>query len=123
MSASRELDANERLLCGVGSLVPFVPGRALSSGGELVERAALLTGRSVEEVRVLQRVARHLSPTDATQVEEMVRQAARSRRLTEEEIALLKRLAAQLKEPLQAVEAISRKRGPTIRVTAACLAR
>jgi hypothetical protein len=98
----RELNADERLLCGVGSLVPFVPGRALSSGGAVVERAALLTGRSVEEVRVLQRVARHLSPEDATQVEEMVRQAARGRTLSEEEIALLKRLAAQLEEPLQA---------------------
>jgi hypothetical protein len=98
----RELDADERLLCGVGALVPFVPGRALSSGGELVERAALLTGRSVEEVRVLQRVARHLSPADATQVEELVRQAARGRKLTEEEIALLRRLAAQLEEPLLA---------------------
>jgi len=98
----RELDANERLLCAVGSLVPFVPGRALSTGGELVERAALLTGRSVEEVRVLQRVARHLSPGDATHVEELVRQAARGRKLTEEEIALLKRLAGQLEEPLLA---------------------
>jgi hypothetical protein len=98
----RALDDNERLLCAVGSLVPFVPGRALSSGGELAERAALLTGRSVEEVQVLQRVARHLSPADATHVEEMVRQAARGRRLTEEEIALLKRLAAQLEEPLLA---------------------
>jgi hypothetical protein len=98
----RELDANERLLCGVGALVPFVPGRALSSGGELVERAALLTGRSVEEVRVLQRVARHLSPADATQVDGLVRQAARGRKLSEEEIAFLKRLAAQLEEPLLA---------------------
>ncbi len=35
-------------------------------------------------------------------MEELVRQAARGRRLTEEEIALLKRLAAELEEPLLA---------------------
>jgi hypothetical protein len=107
----RELDANERLLCGVGSLVPFVPGRALSSGGELVERAALLTGRSVEEVQVLQRVARHLSPADAAQVETLVRQAARGRQLTAQEIAFLKRLAAQLEAPLLAAADTLRRGG------------
>jgi hypothetical protein len=107
----RELDANERLLCGVGALVPYVPGRALSSGGELAERAALLTGRSVEEVQVLQRVARHLSPTDASQVEVLVRQAARGRQLTEEEIAFLKRLAAQLEAPLLAAADTLRRGG------------
>ncbi|HEX8698457.1 MAG TPA: pre-toxin TG domain-containing protein, partial [Myxococcaceae bacterium] len=107
----RELDANERLLCGVGALVPFVPGRALSHGGELAERAALLTGRSVEEVRVLQRVALHLSPADATQVEGLVRQAARGRKLSEEEIAFLRRLAGQLEEPLRAAATTLRRGG------------
>ncbi len=61
----RELSANERMLCGLGMLVPFVPGRALSSGGEVLKRTALVTGRSLEEVRVLQRVATHLLPADA----------------------------------------------------------
>ena len=107
----RELDANERLLCGVGALVPYVPGRALSSGGELVERAALLTGRSMAEVHVLQRVARHLSPEDASQVEELVRQAARGRKLSEEEIAFLRRLAGQLEEPLRAAANTLRRGG------------
>ncbi len=107
----RELDANERLLCGVGSLVPFVPGRALSSGGELVERAALLTGRSVEEVQVLQRVARHLSPAEAADVDVLVRQAARGRQLTEEEIAFLKRLAGRLEAPLLAAADTLRRGG------------
>jgi hypothetical protein len=107
----RELDADERLLCGVGALVPFVPGRALSSGGELVERAALLTGRSVAEVRVLQQVARHLSPADASQVETLVRQAARGRQLTEQEIAFLRRLAGQLEAPLRAAADTLRRGG------------
>ncbi|MDY7225139.1 hypothetical protein [Hyalangium rubrum] len=105
----RELDANERLLCAVGVLVPFVPGRALSGGGELLERAALLTGRSLDEVRVLQRVASHLSPAEAAQVETLVRQAARGQRLSEEDVAFLRRVAAGLEAPLrEAAEALRR---------------
>jgi hypothetical protein len=107
----RELDVNERLLCGVGALVPFVPGRALSSGGELVERAALMTGRSVEEIRVLQRVASHLSPADATQVEVLVRQAARGGQLSAEDVTFLQRVAAGLEEPLLAAANTLRRGG------------
>ncbi|MDY7227743.1 pre-toxin TG domain-containing protein [Hyalangium rubrum] len=96
----RKLEPEERLLSGVAVLVPFVPGRALSGGGEWVERAALVTGRSLEEVRVLQRVASHLSPADASQVEVLVRQAAAGRRLSEEDVAFLRRVAAGLEKPL-----------------------
>jgi hypothetical protein len=96
----RELNVNERLLCAVGVLIPFLPGRALSEGGELVERAALVTGRSMEEIRVLQRVASHLSPADAAQVEALLRHAARGGRLSEEEVTFLRRVAMGLEQPL-----------------------
>jgi hypothetical protein len=96
----RELDANERLLCGIGVLVPFVPGRALSSGGEVLERTALVTGRSLEEVRVLRRVASHLLPADAAQVEELVRHAAKGGQLSEQDVLFLRRVATRLEQPL-----------------------
>jgi len=96
----RELEVNDRLLCGVGVLLPLVPGRALSGGGELLERTALVTGRNLEEMRVLQRVAAHLSPEDAAQVEELLRKAAKGERLSEEEVAFLRRVAAGLEKPL-----------------------
>ncbi len=96
----RELSANERMLCGLGMLVPFVPGRALSSGGEVLERTALVTGRSLEEVRVLQRVATHLLPADAARVEELVRHAARGGQLNEQDVLFLQRVAARLEQPL-----------------------
>jgi hypothetical protein len=96
----RELSKDERLLCGIGVLVPFVPGRALSSGGEVLERTALITGRSMEEMRVLHRVATHLLPEDAARVEELVRHAARGGQLSEQDVLFLQRVAARLEQPL-----------------------
>jgi hypothetical protein len=95
----RKLDGNERLLCGVATLVPFVSGQALS-GARLVDRAALMTGRSLEEIRVLQRVASHLRPEEAAHVDGLMRRVARGGQLTEEEVAFLKRVAAGLERPL-----------------------
>ena len=95
----RELDANDRLLCGVATLLPFVSGRALS-GAEWVDRAALVTGRSLEEIRVLQRVASHLRPEEAAHVDGLMRRVARGGQLSEEEVAFLKRVAAGLEKPL-----------------------
>jgi hypothetical protein len=107
----RELDVNERLLCAVGVLIPLVPGRALAEGGEVLERAALMTGRSLEEIRVLQRVASHLSPEDAERVEALLRQAAKGGRLSEEEVAFLRRVAAGLERPLLEAAATLRRGG------------
>lgn len=105
----RELEANDRLLCAIGVLLPLVPGRALAGGGELVERTALATGRSLEELRVLQRVAAHLSPEEATQVEALLRRAVKGERLEEEEVAFLRRVAAGLEKPLlQAADTLRR---------------
>lgn len=95
----RELSPEERLLYGVATLVPFVTGRALSGAGR-VERAALVTGRSLEEIRVLQRVVSYLRPEDAAHVEGLMRRLARGGNLSDEEVAFLKRVAAGLERPL-----------------------
>jgi Pre-toxin TG len=106
----RELDANERLLCGVAVLVPFVSGQVLAGAGK-VERAALVTGRSLEEVRVLQRVATHLRPEEAAQVDRLMRQVSRGGHLAEEDVAFLKRVAAGLEKPLTEAAEILRRGG------------
>jgi hypothetical protein len=106
----RKLDANERLLCGVATLVPFVSGQALS-GAKLVERAALVTGRSLEEIRVLQRVASHLRPEEAAHVDGLMRRVARGGQLSEEEVVFLKKVAAGLKRPLLEVADTLRRGG------------
>jgi hypothetical protein len=54
----------------------------------------------MEEMRVLQRVASHLRPADAAQVEALLRQAAKGGRLSEEEVAFLRRVATGLEKPL-----------------------
>jgi hypothetical protein len=95
----RKLDANERLLFGVATLLPFVSGQALS-GAMLVDRVALMTGRSLEEIRVLQRVASYLRPEDAAHVDGLMRRMARGGQLAEEEVAFLKRVARGLERPL-----------------------
>jgi hypothetical protein len=104
----RKLDADERLLCGVAMLLPLVPGRA-PAGAELGERLALTTGRSLDEVRVLQRVASHMSPADAGQVDVLMRQVSRGGTLSEEDVAFLRRVAAGLERPLaEAAETLRR---------------
>jgi hypothetical protein len=84
----RKLRKEEKLLAAVGVLLPFVSGRTLA-GAELVERTAVLTGRGLEEVRVLQRVASHLSPKEAQEVDRMLRAAAKGERLVEGDVELL----------------------------------
>ncbi|WP_224249751.1 hypothetical protein [Hyalangium gracile] len=107
----RELNANERLLCALGVLLPLASGRALAEGGEVLERTALLTGRSLEEIRVLQRVASHLSPQDAAKIENLLSQAAKGGRLSEEEVAFLRRVAMGLEKPLLKAASTLRRGG------------
>ncbi len=95
----RKLEPAERLLYGVAVLLPFVSGQTLA-GAEMVERAALVTGRSLDEVRVLQRVATHLQSQEASQISTLMRQVSRGGKLSEEDVAFLRRVAAGLEKPL-----------------------
>ena len=106
----RELDSTERLLCGVAVLLPFVSGQVLS-GAERVERAALVTGRSLEEVRVLQRIATHLRPEEAAQVSGLMRQLSHGGKLGEQDVAFLRRVAAGLEKPLAEAADVLRRGG------------
>ncbi len=106
----RKLDANERLLCGVAVLVPFVSGQMLS-GAEKVERAALVTGRSLEEIRVLQRVATHLRPEEAKRIDVLMRRVARGGHLAEEDVTFLRRVAVGLERPLLEAADVLRRGG------------
>jgi hypothetical protein len=108
--AGRKLEPEERLLCGVAVLLPFVSGQTLA-GAEMVERAALVTGRSLDEVRVLQRVATHLQPADATQVSILMRQVSRGGKLSDEDVAFLRRVAAGLEKPLAEAAGTLRRGG------------
>ncbi|HVG63308.1 MAG TPA: hypothetical protein VNA24_32385 [Hyalangium sp.] len=95
----RKLRREEEFLAAVGVLLPFVSGRSLS-GADLIERAAVLTGRGLEEVRVLQRVASHLSPEDAQAINRMLRAAAKGERMVQSDVELLHRIAQKLERPL-----------------------
>jgi hypothetical protein len=106
----RKLRKEEKLLAAVGVLLPFVSGSSLA-GAELVERAAVLTGRGLEEVRVLQRVASHLSPKDAEEIDRMLRAAAKGQRLMEGDVELLQRIAQKLERPLSEAADTLRKGG------------
>ncbi|PTL76575.1 hypothetical protein [Vitiosangium sp. GDMCC 1.1324] len=96
------LSRNERLVCALGVLVPFVAGTVLlKAGGDGAERLALLTGRSLDEVEVLSRVASHLSPADAKEVERLLAEVSRGHTFTEEELRFLNRVAHGLEAPLR----------------------
>ncbi|WNG40325.1 hypothetical protein F0U61_46555 [Archangium violaceum] len=93
----------ERFIHVLGVLLPFANGKLLKEGGEAaLQRVALVTGRSLDEVRVLSRVASHLSPEDVKEIERVLQQAAdRGGTLTEAELAFLGRVAGTLEQPLR----------------------
>ncbi|MFL5355771.1 hypothetical protein, partial [Archangium sp.] len=95
------LTRNERVLCALGVLLPFVSGAVLMKAGEDAERLALLTGRGLDEVAVLSRVASHLTPGDAKEVERLLAAASRGHTFTEEELRFLERVARGLEAPLR----------------------
>jgi hypothetical protein len=96
------LTRNERLVCALGVLLPFVAGSVLiRSGDEGAEQLALLTGRSLDEVRVLSRVASHLSPGDVKEIERLMAAASRGHTFSQEELQFLQRVAHGLEAPLR----------------------
>ncbi|RKH02609.1 hypothetical protein D7V97_27680 [Corallococcus sp. CA053C] len=94
------LSDGERLLCAVSVALPVVSGRLLAEGAQGVERAALLTGRSLREVQVLQRVVQHLSPQEAQQIRQVLRAAGRGEAVSAEDVAKLRAVAKRLEGPL-----------------------
>ncbi|WP_147333046.1 pre-toxin TG domain-containing protein [Archangium gephyra] len=96
------LTRTERVVCALAVLLPFVAGAVLIRGGdEGADQLALLTGRSLDEVRVLSRVASHLSPADAKEIERLMAAASRGHTFTEEEWQFLQRVARGLEAPLR----------------------
>ncbi|WP_147446659.1 hypothetical protein [Corallococcus sp. CA047B] len=94
------LTDGERLLCAVSVALPVVSGRLLSEGAQGAERVALLTGRSLQEVQVLQRVVQHLSPQEAQEIRRVLRAAARGDAVSAEDVAKLQAVAKRLESPL-----------------------
>jgi hypothetical protein len=105
------LSKPERFIHVLGVVLPFANGKLLTQGGDAVfSRVALVTGRSMEEVQVLSRVASHLSAEDVTELEFLLKRAAdRGGTLTDEELTFLHRVAGKLEKPIgEAVEALRR---------------
>ena len=94
------LTDGERLLCAVSVALPVVSGRLLSEGAQGAERVALLTGRSLREVQVLQRVVQHLSPQEAQELRQVLRAAGRGEAVSAEDVERLRALAKRLEAPL-----------------------
>ena len=107
----------ERFIHALGVVLPFANGKLLKQGGEAVlERVALLTGKSLDEVRVLSRVASHLSAGDVRELERLLQRAAdRGGILSDEELAFLNRLAGRLEKPLrEAADTLRRGEKPPL---------
>ncbi|MCP3135931.1 hypothetical protein [Pyxidicoccus xibeiensis] len=98
----RELSAEDRLLCSVAVLLPVVSGSALSATLD-TSRAALLTGRGLREVQVLQRVVQHLAPGEAERVHRLLRRAGKGEKVPPEELRWLHALTQRLQGPLAEV--------------------
>jgi hypothetical protein len=96
------LSPTERLVHAVGVLLPFVSGKLLKEAGEEgLQQLAVLTGRGLDEVRVLSSVASHLSPGDAKEVERLLAAASKGHSFSEEEVQFLQRVARGLEAPLR----------------------
>ena len=107
----RQLDDEERIVTAFCVLVPFA---GLASAGESLpglERMALLTGHSLEEVQVLSRVASRFSPSEVEDVERILRGVSSGRRVTAEELERLNQIAHGMEQPLLALADAVRKGG------------
>ncbi len=104
------LSEPERFLSLLAGVLPFVNGKLLAEGGEAtLGRVALLTGRSLDEVQVLSRVASHLAPEDVRELERLMHGASAGRAFTQEELEFLHRVARRLETPLrEAAESLRR---------------
>jgi OmpA-OmpF porin, OOP family len=103
----RPLSTGERWMYAAGALLPFVGGAVLTKTGKALERQGLLAGRSVQEVRVLARVAEHLSPEDLRAIEKVLERVGETGELAMEEVQLLEQIAQKLREPLaEAMKAV-----------------
>jgi hypothetical protein len=94
------LSPPERTLHAVGVLLPFVGGSLLSKGDD-VSHLALRTGRGLDEVRVLSRVASHLSPLEVREIERLLASASSGHSFSAEELHFLQRVARGLEAPLR----------------------
>ncbi|WNG57781.1 hypothetical protein F0U59_25735 [Archangium gephyra] len=72
---------------------------------EILERLGLVTGRNINELQVLSRVATHYSPKEAEEVRRLMSKAAKGENFTEEEFLFLERVAKGLDESLSAASA------------------
>ncbi|WP_257461603.1 pre-toxin TG domain-containing protein [Archangium lipolyticum] len=111
------LSDTERLIHVLGVVLPFANGKLLKEGGETaLERVALVTGRSLHEVRVLSRVASQLSAQDVKEIERILQRAAdRGGTLADEELAFLRKVAGKLEKPLdEATAALRRGQKPPL---------
>ncbi|WP_257453277.1 hypothetical protein [Archangium lipolyticum] len=104
------LSESERFISLFGVLLPLANGRLLKEGGDAaLQRVAFVTGRSLDEVQVLSRVAAHLGPEDVHEIERLLRAASAGRSFTQEELEFLNRVARGLDTPLrEASEALRR---------------
>jgi len=108
--SGQQLEAEERLLLGLCVLLPFIPA-VVARSGQTLERLALLSGRSLEEVNVLARVAAHFSPAEAAELEALLGEVARGRHLTAAELARLEHMAQGFAEPLARLGEVVRRGG------------
>jgi len=105
------LSESERFISLLGVLLPFANGKSLKEGGEAaLGRVALVTGKSLDEVQVLSRVASHLGPENVREIERLLHSASSAGRpFTPEELEFLNRVARRLETPLrEAAEVLHR---------------
>jgi hypothetical protein len=83
-------------------------GPTARAATKILERLGLVTGRNLDGVQVLSRVASHFSPQEAKEVERLMAKASKGHDFTEEELRFLDRVASGLDESLHAAAESSR---------------
>lgn len=113
-----KLSGGERALAGIALFVPFVPASALRGGddvaGAMIDLATA-SGRSIDEVEDVFRVAGNLSQADAKHIDRIMEAVGNNKKLSEADLDILDDIALKLKAPLEEV-AEARKAGEALRV-------
>jgi hypothetical protein len=110
------LGTGDRFVAGLCLIIPLVPGAAFRTGDEMlqiVSEVATRTGRSIDEVESIFRVAGNLDQTHARHLERIMDDILEAKHLTDADLDILDDIAKRLKGPLEELGQ-AKKAGGTI---------
>ncbi len=102
-----ELETSDRVIGMLAVLVPLL--KTAKKAPQLLGALVRTTGRSANEIEAVFKVARHLTPEEANEVDRLVRAVAEGRKLQPAQIQTLNRVVLRLEGPVRELVKVLRQ--------------